>query len=360
MVEHQERRLRSAFRHILLTVVAAPLALEACSASSKEGHVDAGKPDAALRDGAGADGGAFDPCSPTFVDASGPDADPCALLAHAPCGAPAGVKPMGDSICTIPVASCGYFCQDFYFSCHAIPASCMDGSLPDGPITVDCVTCLGAVGRRPAGLEPVHGGAATSALGDYFARVAHLEAASIRAFHDLRSELAERGAPGALVHHASRAARDEVRHARAMGRLARRFGGSPPRPRVRRRQRRSLEAMARENAVEGCVREAYGALLATWQAAHARDPDVAAEMALIAADETRHAALSWAIARWAEPLLGPRAQERLAALRQSAIQRLQQEIAALPNAVSRVAGFPSRAVQRSLIAAFERLVTTGC
>jgi hypothetical protein len=144
-----------------------------------------------------------------------------------------------------------------------------------------------------------------------------------------------------------------------MGRLARRFGRSPLRARVRAREPRSLEAMAQENAVEGCVRETYGGLLATWQAAHACDTEVAAEMARIAEDETRHAALSWAIARWVEPLLDRRARTRITARRRAAIERLQQEIAVLPRAVSRVVGFPSRDVQRSLLEAFERLVSTS-
>jgi hypothetical protein len=57
---------------------------------------------------------------------------------------------------------------------------------------------------------------------------------------------------------------------------------------------RSLEELAVENAVEGCVRETYGALTAIWQARTAKDPSVAAAVRRIARDETRHAALSWA------------------------------------------------------------------
>lgn len=355
MIEHERRRLKSAFRDILLAMMAAPVTV-ACSSPGRGGQGSPSQATDAATQGNGGDGDASDPCLPTFVDASGPDADRCALLSYAPCGPPSGVQPAGDSICTLPLSSCGYFCADFYFSCHATPASCLDGSLSSGPLTVDCVTCPGAVGRRPVGLEPEHRTGPPGELGDYFARLAHLEEASVRAFYDLRSELVEQGAPEELVAQALRAARDEVRHARAMDRLARRFGGSPPNARVRKREPRSLEAMARDNAAEGCIREAYGALLASWQAAHARDPEVAAEMARIAEDETRHAALSWAIARWVEPRLDERARAQLALLRRAAIDELRREVASLPEAVSRVAGFPSDTAQRSLIAAFERRV----
>jgi hypothetical protein len=378
MIERERLRLNNAFRRILLAaMVAPPAAMQACSSSSKhEDQVDAsalsdagawrdvyrseasddGSDDGSDAGSAGDSDGAPDPCMPIILDA-GADADRCGLPAYAPCGPPKGVQPTGDSICSFTIAQCSYFCADFYFNCHATDASCSDGSIPEsGPITVDCVTCPGGVGRRPAGLEAAPFDAQASALGDYFAFMAHLEEASIRAFRDLRSELLERGAPEALVRDALRAARDEVRHARAMGRLARRFGGISPRARVRKRENRSLEAMAGENAVEGCVRETYGALLATWQAAHARDPEIAAEMARIAEDETRHAALSWAIARWAEGQLDERARMRLAALREAALARLEREIASMPEPVSAVTGFPSCAAQRTLLASFKQHV----
>ncbi len=69
--------------------------------------------------------------------------------------------------------------------------------------------------------------------------------------------------------------------------------------RTRRPALRSLEALAVENAVEGCVRETMGALFAMHQAASAADPHVRATMVSIAPDETRHAALGWAVAEWA-------------------------------------------------------------
>jgi hypothetical protein len=83
-----------------------------------------------------------------------------------------------------------------------------------------------AVGRRPAGLgEPLH--FEGCAIGGYFADVARLEAASVTAFRILRDELRVHEAPKKLVRAAARAACDEIRHTRATGALARRFGAHP-------------------------------------------------------------------------------------------------------------------------------------
>ncbi|HWZ87964.1 MAG TPA: hypothetical protein VNW92_03915 [Polyangiaceae bacterium] len=75
--------------------------------------------------------------------------------------------------------------------------------------------------------------------------------------------------------------------------------------------------MALENAVEGCVRETYGALVATWQAQVARDPVVRAAMKRIARDETRHAALSWSVGSWLETRLDTEARCRVERAKQA-------------------------------------------
>jgi hypothetical protein len=81
-----------------------------------------------------------------------------------------------------------------------------------------------------------------------------------------------------------------------------------------------------ENMVEGCVRETYGAVDATWMARHARDRGVRAAMVVIARDETRHAALSWQIADWSSRLLGESARASLAEARRAAILQLSAEL----------------------------------
>ncbi|MGH7436059.1 MAG: ferritin-like domain-containing protein, partial [Polyangiaceae bacterium] len=77
-----------------------------------------------------------------------------------------------------------------------------------------------------------------------------------------------------------------------------RYGGIPRRPRVERGPVRPLEDIATENAAEGCVRETFGALIGIWQARFAGDPQVRRAMNGVARDESRHAALSWEVARW--------------------------------------------------------------
>lgn len=109
----------------------------------------------------------------------------------------------------------------------------------DEPIAGSKAPC--GTGRRPEGLTPSFA-SAPSELGAWFAEAAHLEAASVVAFRVLAEELAEHGAPDPLIEAATRAARDEARHAAQMTAVARRFGASVTDPIVspRRRRRRSL------------------------------------------------------------------------------------------------------------------------
>src|SRR5262249_806141 len=148
------------------------------------------------------------------------------------------------------------------------------------------------------------------------------------AFRRLARELRAHGAPRALVRRAEKAARDEIRHARATAALARRHGGRPAKPRVAPRKIRSLARIARENAIEGCARETFGALVATGQAEAARDPRIRKAMRTIARDETSHAALAWDVARWIEPRLRPATRARLAQARRDALSTLEAELAA--------------------------------
>ncbi|MDB4937800.1 MAG: putative lipoprotein, partial [Labilithrix sp.] len=219
--------------------------------------------------------------------------------------------------------------------------------VPDeaGAVVIDCATCPGSAGRAPAGLEPATV-RARSALGAYFASAARLEAASVTAFRRLREELASHGAPRELLDAAREAERDEVRHTRTMARLARRHGGRYTRPRIEEVAARSLETIAEENVVEGCARETFGALVAMWQAANVDDPRTARALREIAGDETRHAALSWEIARWSLSKLDEAARTRLERAWSAALDDVAHgaEHAALAD----VAGLPSREARASL------------
>jgi hypothetical protein len=183
--------------------------------------------------------------------------------------------------------------------------------------------------------------------------MAHLEAASVHAFERLSRELRAHGAPSSLVRAARESARDEVRHARLAGKLAARFGGSPRGASVRGNGVRSLGRVAKENAVEGCVRETYGALVAAWQATHARDARVRRWMRTIARDELRHAALAWAIAAWANERLDRGSRTRVARARAQALEQLRGQVEQeASSAVCDVAGLPSAREARALFGAW--------
>jgi hypothetical protein len=211
-------------------------------------------------------------------------------------------------------------------------------------------------GRRPEGLEAacVDDGAA---IGRWFARSAYLEAASVDAFRILKRELAAHRAPSLLVRGCSRAARDEVKHARVTTALARRHRVRAPKPEVGRRATRSLEAIAIENAIEGCVRETFGAMLAGTQALEARDPVVRAAMKRIARDETRHAALSWSLDAWIRGRLSPDARARVEEARQKAVDELRTETArARRDAVTDELGVPRTPRALAMLTEIERAI----
>ncbi len=233
--------------------------------------------------------------------------------------------------------------------CHQQGAACWLGSND----TVSCVVgqCSGGAccGRRPPGLKL---GAASghSVVGRWFAELAAREAASVEAFSILHAELASHRAPRRLLAGARRAARDEVRHARVIGLIASRFGGKSHPPRIEHHAIRSLEAIATENAAEGCVRETFGALVGMWQARFASDEQVRKAMSHIARDETRHAALSWDVADWIERRLGQSARRKVEVARRVAIAELDAEISHEPAPeIVRQAGVPSGRAARLLL-----------
>jgi hypothetical protein len=233
----------------------------------------------------------------------------------------------------LPTDKCAAFCNETYAPCSVSTVTATTVSILCQP---GC-----AVGRRPAGLaeSPL---CDSRAAGSYFAEIAHLEAASVTAFRILRDELRASGASKRLVRAAARAARDEIRHARSTGALARRFGGAARRPSIARPALRSIEAMAIENAIEGCVRETFGALLATHQAARARDPVVRAAMMRIARDETQHAALSWRVAGFLSTKLDSTARQNVARAKRAAASELLTSLESEPAVTfAELAGLPS-------------------
>lgn len=211
------------------------------------------------------------------------------------------------------------------------------------------------IGRRPEGFEARAYDRADFAK--WLAALAELEAASVPAFERLATELALHGAPPELIARARLSRHDEVRHARLMSHLALEHGAGEIRaPAIRELPpRTSLFEIVKENAIEGCVRETFGALIAAHQATHAKDTRIRSMMKMIAKDETRHAALAWDIAAWASPRLAREERAEIDAERVQAIEGLRAAIASasLPTAAIETAGMPTAAQSASL---FDRLI----
>ena len=140
-----------------------------------------------------------------------------------------------------------------------------------------------------------------------------------------------------------------------MSALARRHGGAAAAPSVQPRPVRSLETIAIENVVEGCLFEGFGALIATWQAASAADPLIRAAMGRIARDETRHAALALAVHAWARGRLSKSARARVEEARRAALA----DVVAISQGVApslRLAlGLPTPSQSHDLAREMERL-----
>ena len=201
--------------------------------------------------------------------------------------------------------------------------SCKLVTVEGGGLAAQYVYYQGCVGGRcPEGLATPAVGVAGDPLGAWFAAGAHLEAASIDAFEILAAELGAHRAPPALIRAACAATADERRHADTVGRLATSRGAAAPAVHVNRGPVRDIEAIARENAVEGCVRETYAALLAHRQARAATDPAIRYAMAGIARDEAQHAALAWAVDGWSQALLTPAVRRRVREARHEAVEAL--------------------------------------
>jgi hypothetical protein len=238
----------------------------------------------------------------------------------------------------------------------------LDGGCPPsadggdaGPACVQCtVVDCSSTGRAPAGLARPRATDAT--LGGFFARTAYLEAASVLAFERLEEELARWNAPRSLRAQARLAARDEVRHARAMRAWAARFGRAVPEVELPRFERRSLLAFAEENVREGCVGETWGAAVARWQASQAQHAALRSTLTSIARDEARHAELAWRVARWVDGRLRPSEARRVRATLPLAMQRLGRARSwGISPPLERWAGLPGpserRRLHRALVAA---------
>lgn len=255
----------------------------------------------------------------------------------------------GDAACSPAPPDCQRLCPTdvggaFVGMCKVVS----DG----GQTLLECDYYPHPCGRRPSGLAASRMRSDAHATRRILADAAFLEAASVDAFDILARELAAHRAPARLVRAARSARADEVRHARDVGRHARKHGARVAVPCVARSASRSIEAIAIENAAEGCVREMYGALLAAWQAATARDEEFRATMETVAKDEARHAALAWRVSAWAEGRLGASARRRVERARRDALRTLRDDIAVEPERGARATlGLPDARTAAMLVEA---------
>ena len=225
----------------------------------------------------------------------------------------------------------------------------LDGCQVEEVNDLICWYAFCGIGRLTDGVTPL--GCGNGALGSELANMAAHEAGAALAFAQLARELERHGVHRSFTRGARRAAREEVRHAQLVGGLARAHGGrfsvTPPRD-----TERTLEAIALENAAEGCVRETLGAVIGFHQARHASDPAVRSVMAQVSADELGHSAWSHALARHLDSRLSLPARRRVREAREAALAGARQELSAEPNrAISAQLGLPDAERVQSLAAA---------
>ncbi|MFV8752976.1 ferritin-like domain-containing protein [Nannocystaceae bacterium ST9] len=211
--------------------------------------------------------------------------------------------------------------------------------------------CMG--GRRPMGHHEL--AQTCASIGLYFAELAHLEAASIRAFVELAEWLERRSAPRELIERCRAAADDEVVHAAAMTEQARRAGVEPATPSAD-SPVDDLLAVALHNAVEGCVHEAFAALIAAHQARSCDDPELRELFARIADDELRHGQLAWDLHAWLLERLDDGDRARVEAAQHEALARLASTTRSNATRTPADVGWPSPAVAAGMAERFAALV----
>lgn len=252
-------------------------------------------------------------------------------------------------------------CDPLEFSipvCKESPTgwSCEEGDCgtPGRPLLVDARARLAPARRRDdwgvaIALLP------DAALARYWARIAALEHASVASFARFAIQLLTLGAPPELVRQTQQAALDEVRHAQLAYGLASAYGGAPVGPgqlelggvAVRCSWREVVAALIEE----ACVNET----LSTAEALAALDsttvPEVREVLAIIVADEQRHAQLAWRCLAWLLDAAEPADRRWALALLQHMIASLRVRAGGLDRPAHGVLGGVRRAaVHRQAIA----------
>lgn len=131
---------------------------------------------------------------------------------------------------------------------------------------------------------------------------ARAEHASIGTFSLLCLQLLGLGAPARLLGECQNAARDEVAHAKLCFALATAYAGRAlgpgPLDISNLDPSGDFTTLARASFLDGCIGEGFAAKVARCALVPAADATVRRALAVIAADETRHAELAWSIVAW--------------------------------------------------------------
>lgn len=141
----------------------------------------------------------------------------------------------------------------------------------------------------------------TERVAQAWIRNGQAEHASVASFSRFVLELMSLGAPAELVTRATRAQADEIRHARDAFGVASTFLGAPVAPgplAIDGSLDRTREQVLVSAILEGCINETVCAVQVQEAARRAVDPALSELLAATAADELRHAELSWAFVRW--------------------------------------------------------------
>ena len=264
--------------------------------------------------------------------------------------------------CLASDTACQQLCRAvFELEPDVLVESCVISALDQKSAVVEVkyfeqVQCVG--GRRPGGF--VEARCRSRAAGEWMARIATVEAASITAFARLVRALEKHGAPAHLIAQARAAILDEVIHAGLTAQLARAMGAEIEAPVIASAGEPTLVELAHENAVEGQVAETFGALLATCQAQLATEPQIRGVFARIAIDEARHAALAHELAGWFDSVLDDDQRAAIARARCAAAANIVAQFdVQLDDADQVILGIPDAGALRLAAAhTFAALITT--
>lgn len=208
-------------------------------------------------------------------------------------------------------------------------------------------------GRRPLGHREA--AIAVASAGEWFAIHAHLEAAAVAAFDELAAWLEDRGAPPELIARCRAARADEVDHAARMAKQARRRGASVPKLEATLAPD-DLLSVALHNAVEGCVSEAFAAVVARHQAEHADDRELRELFTILAEDELRHGQLAWDLHAWLLDQLTPAQRGRVLTAQAEALAALPRQARAGAEATPTSLGWPDPERAEALAERFAALI----